>query len=114
MPLLDRLDPTLIQHIMACNITSDSDNVMSLLRTGMKDESLFSIFMWLLDTLAEVAINESSNKMSAKNMSVVMTPNLLSVDSNDIQTALETFNRMTEFVRICIECRIRVSFCQEK
>ena len=35
-----------------------------------------SLLLWLLDLMADIVTNEAVNKMGAKNMAIVMSPNL--------------------------------------
>jgi hypothetical protein len=39
-------------------------------------EPMRSLLLWLLDLMADIVTNEAVNKMGAKNMAIVMSPNL--------------------------------------
>lgn len=40
-----------------------------------------SLVLWLLDLMSDVVIHEASNKMGAKNMAIVMSPNLYEISA---------------------------------
>jgi hypothetical protein len=43
-------------------------------------EPTCSLLLWLLDLMADVVTNEAVNKMGAKNMAIVMSPNLYQIN----------------------------------
>ncbi|KAJ8612564.1 hypothetical protein CTAYLR_007194 [Chrysophaeum taylorii] len=47
-----------------------------------------SLLLWLLDLMATIVTNEHTNKMSAKNMAIVMSPNLYSTHAENPMAAL--------------------------
>lgn len=56
-----------------------------------------SLILWLLDLMSEFVVNEDVNKMSAKNMSIVMSPNLYQTDSQNPMAALTMAQKIADF-----------------
>lgn len=56
-----------------------------------------SLILWLLDLMCEFVVNEEVNKMSAKNMSIVMSPNLYQTDSENPMAALTMAQKIADF-----------------
>jgi len=66
-------------------------------------------FLWLLDLMSDVAKHESINRMSAKNLAIVISPNLFSSDNLAPMEALvlsqKTANVVTNFLQWKIRTR---------
>ena len=76
---------------------------------GIVEDHLFepyrSLFLWLLDLAVDVVANAQHNKMDAKNMAVVLCPNLY---QNDVQSpdALLVQQSLLKFTEFAIRHRI--------
>ena len=66
-----------------------------------------SLFLWLLDLMAEVVTNEAVNKMSAKNMSIVLSPNLYQINSENPMAALTMAQKIADFTTKMLGGRLR-------
>jgi len=67
-----------------------------------------SYFLWLLDLCIDITAHESTNKMSKKNMAVVVAPNLY--DPTKIANpmrAMTVSQAIVQFIQIAIEWRIQ-------
>ncbi|CAE7514529.1 gacA, partial [Symbiodinium microadriaticum] len=64
------------------------------------------IVYWLLDLMAEIVMNEDSNKMSVKNMAIVMSPNLYAVTSENAMVALTMAQKVAEFTTNILAARL--------
>ena len=56
-----------------------ASNVMAAVEEGFRvnhAEQEFEVFLWLLDVMAHVVAHKAENKMSFKNMAIVVAPNL--------------------------------------
>ena len=65
-----------------------------------------SILLWLLDTLAEVSTWQRVNKMSPKNLAIVMAPNLFSADNLDPMAGLVFSQKVALFLYKAILARL--------
>ena len=67
----------------------DEPNISNVLRNDVQSEHL-AVLLWLLDFLALVSSFEHKNRMSPKALSVVMAPNMISMDGFSITDPLRT------------------------
>lgn len=65
-----------------------------------------SLILWLLDLMAEFVVNEGVNKMSAKNMSIVMSPNLYQINAENPMTALTMAQKVADFTTKMLAARL--------
>merc|ERR1719198_2123539 len=66
-----------------------------------------SLILWLLDLMCEFVVNEDVNKMSAKNMSIVMSPNLYQTDSENPMAALTMAQKIADFTMKALAARLK-------
>jgi hypothetical protein len=64
------------------------------------------VVYWLLDLMAEIVMNEDRNKMSVKNMAIVMSPNLYAVTSENAMVALTMAQKVAEFTTNILAARL--------
>mmetsp|Transcript_23135 Transcript_23135/g.33897 ORF Transcript_23135/g.33897 Transcript_23135/m.33897 type:complete len:482 (+) Transcript_23135:87-1532(+) len=69
-----------------------------------------SIVYWLLDLMAEIVINEDVNRMSVKNMAIVMSPNLYAVTSENAMVALTMAQKVAEFTTNILAARLKSKY----
>jgi len=69
-----------------------------------------SLIHWLLDLMCEVVMNEKVNKMSAKNMAIVMSPNLYSINSENPMAALTMSQKVADFTTVVLKSRLLVKY----
>ena len=84
-------------------------NIFQLLEKGMK-EPYFSLLMWLLDIMGQVVLHKDINKMSEKNMAIVVAPNLYSIklDMNNPMAAMTWTQRIAKFIEVVLQARMIV------
>jgi hypothetical protein len=70
----------------------------------------YSLIMWLLDFMAIFIQNEHVNKMSAKNMAIVVSPNLYAVNSENPMVALTMAQKVAEFTTKLLAGRLKMKF----
>ena len=89
---------------------AEAAKVMSLVEEGFKQqhkEQEFSSFLWLLDVMGQVVAHKSQNKMSTKNMAIVVAPNLYSIaDVSNPMAAMTWTGRIAQFTEIALESRM--------
>ena len=82
---------------------ADIADVKLLLSSDPRMEQLDTL-RWLLDLLTQVARNREENKMSAKNLAIVVAPNLLSnVDGLGPMEMLQHSQVVVDFLERCLE-----------
>jgi hypothetical protein len=69
-----------------------------------------SMYLWLLDLMAEVVVNEAVNKMSAKNMAIVISPNLFGVETDNPMVAVSLAHKVAEFTQVSLVARLKSKF----
>jgi len=69
-----------------------------------------SLLEWLLDLMAEIVQHEQVNRMSAKNMAIVMSPNLFSISSDNPMVALTMSQKVADFTTKLLAWRLRSKF----
>lgn len=69
-----------------------------------------SLILWLLDVMAEIVMNESVNKMGAKNMSIVMSPNLFQTNAENPMAALTMAQKIADFTTKLLAARLHEKF----
>ena len=69
-----------------------------------------SVILWLFDMMCEVVQNETVNKMSAKNMAIVMSPNLFSINSENPMVALTMSQKVADFCTVFLKSRLLVKY----
>lgn len=65
-----------------------------------------AVIYWLLDLMAEIVLNEDTNKMTVRNMAIVMSPNLYSVNSDNAMVALTMAQKVAEFMTNLLSARL--------
>ncbi|GMI20528.1 hypothetical protein TrCOL_g3802 [Triparma columacea] len=76
---------------------------------GGKKGNLALIY-WLLDLMSTVVMNEKVNRMSAKNMAIVMSPNLYSISSENPMAALTMSQKVADFTTVVLKSRLGVKW----
>uniref|UniRef100_A0A7S2W562 Rho-GAP domain-containing protein n=1 Tax=Rhizochromulina marina TaxID=1034831 RepID=A0A7S2W562_9STRA len=69
-----------------------------------------SLILWLLDMMAGIVMNESVNKMSAKNMAIVMSPNLFQTNAENPMAALTMAQKIADFTTKLLASRLQEKF----
>jgi hypothetical protein len=69
-----------------------------------------SMIEWLMDLMAEIVMNEAVNRMSAKNMAIVMSPNLFSISSDNPMVALTMSQKVADFTTKLLAWRLRTKY----
>ncbi|ETV89081.1 hypothetical protein H257_00464 [Aphanomyces astaci] len=64
------------------------------------------VILWLLDLMAEVVKHEKATKMSSKNMAIVLSPNLFSIESDNPMVALTMSQKVAEFTTVLLNARL--------
>jgi hypothetical protein len=112
--LLNHIDRKVIDQIADYNDMLTSPNreiaetIFHQLRDGLQ-EPQNSLLMWLLDTMGQVVAHKDINKMSAKNMAIVIAPNLYSLmDLSDPMAAITWTQRIARFAEIVLVARMQV------
>lgn len=78
--------------------------------TGVLSKPSCTVIMWLLDFMAMFVQNEHVNKMSAKNMAIVVSPNLYAVNSENPMVALTMAQKVAEFTTKILAGRLKMKF----
>ncbi|OQS05916.1 hypothetical protein THRCLA_02008 [Thraustotheca clavata] len=68
-----------------------------------------NVILWLLDLMCLVVKNEKQTKMSAKNMAIVLSPNLFSIESDNPMVALTMSRQVAEFTTIILNARLHTA-----
>jgi len=90
------------EKVKTCD--SDADAAAILARCP---EPALSVLQWLMDLSVEIINNSAVNLMSAKNMSIVVTPNLYRVKETENPTEmLFLAKKFTDFFERCLNNRI--------
>ncbi|OQS00619.1 hypothetical protein ACHHYP_03261 [Achlya hypogyna] len=66
------------------------------------------VILWLLDLMAAVVLHEKATKMSAKNMAIVLSPNLFSIESDNPMVALTMSQKVAEFTTVLLKARLEL------
>ena len=86
-----------------------ASNVMAAVEEGFRvnhAEQEFEVFLWLLDVMAHVVAHKAENKMSFKNMAIVVAPNLYSIeDVANPMAAMTWTSRIAQFTEVVLESR---------
>ena len=69
-------------------------------------EPCLSVFLWLLDLMAEIVANEPVNRMTAENMAIVLSPNLFTVSTENPMAGMEWTRKVTKFTSTALRARI--------
>ncbi|KDO30946.1 hypothetical protein SPRG_04134 [Saprolegnia parasitica CBS 223.65] len=88
-----------------CGVT-DPSLVLDVLRDVPTSQR--SVILWLLDLMAAVVLREKQTKMSAKNMAIVLSPNLFSIASDNPMVALTMSQKVAEFTTVLLKARLIV------
>ena len=112
--LLNHIDRSVIDKIADYDemLTSPNQQTAELifeqLRAGLQ-EPQYSLLLWLLDTMGQVVTHKETNKMSAKNMAIVIAPNLYSiVDLSNPMAAMTWTQRIARFAEVVLTARMQV------
>ena len=82
-------------------------DVMKILEdTCGESRSSHSLILWLLDLMSAIVMNDKVNKMSSKNMAIVMSPNLYSVSSDNPMVALTMAQKVADFTTVVLKSRL--------
>ncbi|GLD96055.1 hypothetical protein PINS_up004733 [Pythium insidiosum] len=93
------------RHIYrACDL-KDSDAVMSSLDAFQPLHR--DVILWLLDLMVDVVNHEAQNKMTARNMAIVISPNLFSITSDNPMYALTMSQKVAEFTFVLLDARMK-------
>jgi hypothetical protein len=65
-----------------------------------------SLILWLLDMMGDIVTNEAVNKMTAKNMAIVMSPNLFQVSNENPMAALTMAQKVADFTTRLLAARL--------
>lgn len=89
---------------------ADVSSVISTLPQSLPEES-YSLVYYLLDLMATVVMQENVNKMSARNMSIVVSPNLYTVSTENPMVALTTAQKVSSdhYIKFNVHNRWRIS-----
>lgn len=91
------------EKIKVCDTDADAAVILSSC-----PEPALSVLLWLMDLCVEIINNSLVNMMTAKNMSIVLTPNLYRVkDGGNPQDMLMMAKKFTDFFERCLNNRIR-------
>jgi len=86
------LKPSLLGQLSRDQVVqiAEAPNPKGNIPKAMDDlsEPARSVFLWLLDLLCSIAQNESQNKMTLKNLAIVISPNLYNMDDMPPMEAL--------------------------
>jgi len=74
---------------------------------GEMKEPYASCLLWLLDLCVDIAANASVNKMTSKNLGIVMGPNLFTPNSEDAMASLLYSQKVAHFLHKGIEWRAK-------
>uniref|UniRef100_K3WX47 Rho-GAP domain-containing protein n=1 Tax=Globisporangium ultimum (strain ATCC 200006 / CBS 805.95 / DAOM BR144) TaxID=431595 RepID=K3WX47_GLOUD len=72
-----------------------------------------SIVLWLLDLMVEVVQHKEKNKMSAKCMAIVMSPNLFSIESDNPMYALTMSQKVADYTFALLSARLALAHQDE-
>jgi hypothetical protein len=86
------------------------DEIIAEMTTGILSNPSYSLVMWLLDFMSIFIQNEHVNKMSAKNMAIVVSPNLYAVNSENPMVALTMAQKVAEFTTKILAGRLKMKF----
>jgi hypothetical protein len=89
------------------------DEVVAEMESTILPNPAYSLILWLLDVMAIFVQNEHVNKMSAKNMAIVVSPNLYAVNSENPMVALTMAQKVAEFTTKILAGRLKVKFGYE-
>jgi len=71
-------------------------------------EPMKSLTCWLCDVMADIVMNEAANKMTAKNMAIVMSPNLFSVSADNPMFALTMSQKIADLTEKLLKSWLKV------
>ncbi|KAL6058679.1 Rho GTPase activating protein 18 [Balamuthia mandrillaris] len=66
-----------------------------------------ALFMWLVDLCIEVALLQQENKMTVRNLAIVIAPNLATPSPGDALQSLSGLGKLVGFVRTIILSRVQ-------
>lgn len=67
-----------------------------------------SMLYWLLDLMCVVTLHEDTNKMGCKNIAIVLSPNLYSVNTENAMYALTMSQKVADFTTKCLAARLKL------
>jgi hypothetical protein len=89
---------------------AEAAKVVSVVEDGFiqqHKEQEFASFLWLLDVMGQVVAHKAENKMSTKNMAIVVAPNLYSIaDVSNPMAAMTWTSRIAQFTEVILESRM--------
>lgn len=88
---------------------ADLNTVIATLPQSLSEDS-YSLVYYLLDLMASVVMEEHVNKMSARNMSIVVSPNLYTVSTENPMVALTTAQKVADFTTNVLLARLQMKF----
>ena len=83
---------------------------VEILCMARDSKGTLSVIHWLLDLMCAVVLNEDVNKMTAKNMAIVMSPNLYSVTTENAMVALTMSQKVAQFCTVLLQSRLQVKY----
>lgn len=98
--------PTDLIHQLAATPLS---TLISTLYTHLPP-STHALTYYLLDLMALVVLNEHTNRMSAKNMAIVVSPNLYTVNTENPMVALTMAQKVADFTTQLLLARLELKF----
>ena len=118
--LLNHIEKTLIDQIAGYDTMlqykADDENgvlmanaIFKQLHDGFQEEVHFDLLSWLLDVMCQVVEHSSVNKMSAKNMAIVLAPNLYRIhDLSNPLAAITLTQRIAKFTEVVLVANIAI------
>lgn len=93
------------KQILRVNATACMEDIIDVVESA--EEPHRSLTYWLLDLMIQVVENEKVNKMSAKNMAIVLSPNLYSIESANPMAALTMSQTVATFTQQLLTARLK-------
>ena len=98
------------KEILKIAALTSIEDIVTEMTTGVLSKESHSLILWLLDFMALFVQNELVNKMSAKNMAIVISPNLYAVNSENPMVALTMAQKVAEFTTKILVGRLKIKF----
>jgi hypothetical protein len=107
------LNPNLLnivdEDLLTVASTMDPDTVGLFIQEFPEPNK--SALLWLLDLMAKIVLHESENRMGVKNMAIVMSPNLFSLEeSADPMRALMVSQKVAALVINMLKWRVKLVY----
>ena len=103
-PVLDGIESGKIERVQQTQSVDDAESVVM----DELAEPQRTYFLWLIDLCIDITAHDAVNKMTPKNMAVVVAPNLYDPAAiTDPMKAMTLSQAIVQFVQITIEWRTR-------